>query len=112
MSPMLNSPSLAWSASSGMRVCHVALCHIGLAGTTVDGIPTTGIDPALLSVTKAFIPSPQSISRTPVRTNITDNHFAGMKPHADPNLRKALFTQLSIDSQHPPLHRDCCVECI
>ena len=69
MSPMLNSPSPAWSASSGIRVCNVALCHIGLAGTTVDGIPTTGIDPALLSVTKAFIPSPQSISRTPVRTN-------------------------------------------
>ena len=68
MSPMLNSPSRAWSASSGNRVCDVAPCHIGLAGRTVDGIPTTGIDPALMSVTRAFIPSPQSISRTPVRT--------------------------------------------
>jgi hypothetical protein len=34
----------------------------------VDGIPITGIDPALVSVARAFIPSPQSISRTPVRT--------------------------------------------
>jgi hypothetical protein len=68
MSPMLNSPSHAWSANSGNRVCNVAPCHIGLAGRTVDGIPITGIDPALMSVTRAFIPSPQSISRTPVRT--------------------------------------------
>jgi|KBSSwiStaDraftv2_1062776.scaffolds.fasta_scaffold202585_1 hypothetical protein len=68
MSPMLNSPSPAWSARSGNCVCTVAPCHIGLAGRTVDGIPTTGIDPALLSVTRAFIPSPQSMSRTPVRT--------------------------------------------
>ena len=67
MSPMLNSPSLAWSASSGNCVCNVAPCHSGLAGCTVGGIPTTGIDPAFLSVTRAFIPSPQSISRTPVR---------------------------------------------
>jgi hypothetical protein len=35
----------------------------------VDGIPTTGIDPELVSVTRAFMPNPQSISRTPVRTN-------------------------------------------
>ena len=68
MSPMLNSPSRAWSARSGNRVRNVAPCHIGLAGRNVDGIPTTGIDPALVSVTRAFIPSPQSISSTPVRT--------------------------------------------
>jgi hypothetical protein len=68
MSPMLNSPSRAWSASSGKRVCNVAPCHIGLAGRTEGGIPITGMDPALVSVTRAFIPSPQSISRTPVRT--------------------------------------------
>ena len=67
MSPMLNIPSLAWSASSGNCVCNVAPFHSGLAGRTMGGIPTTGIDPAFLSVTRAFIPSPQSISRTPVR---------------------------------------------
>lgn len=69
MSPTLNNPSCAWSASSCRRVCEVAACHIVLTGRTVDGIPTTGIDPALASVTKAFIPSPHSIKRTPVRTN-------------------------------------------
>jgi hypothetical protein len=68
MSPMLNSPSCAWSANSGNRVCKVPPCHIGLAGCTEDGIPITGIDPALVFVTRAFIPSPQSISKTPVRT--------------------------------------------
>jgi hypothetical protein len=68
MSPMLNSPSRAWSANSGNRVCKVPPCHIGLAGCTEDGIPITGIDPALVFVTRAFIPSPQSISKTPVRT--------------------------------------------
>ena len=40
----------------------------------MDGIPTTGIDPALVSVTRAFIPSPQSISRTPVRTKEIEPH--------------------------------------
>jgi hypothetical protein len=49
MSPMLNSPSRAWSANNGNRGCNVAPCHIGLAGRTVDGIPITGIDPALVS---------------------------------------------------------------
>ena len=68
MSPTLNNPSRAWSANSGNRVRNVAPCHIGLAGCTEDGIPITGIDPAFVSVTRAFIPSPQSISRTPTRT--------------------------------------------
>jgi hypothetical protein len=49
-------------------VREVAGCHITLTGRSEDGIPTTGIDPALASVTSAFIPSPHSISRTPVRT--------------------------------------------
>jgi hypothetical protein len=66
MSPTLNSASRDWSAKNGSRVFGVAACHIGLTGRTVDGIPTTGIDPALASVTRAFIPSPQSISRTPL----------------------------------------------
>ena len=66
---MLNRPSPAWSASRGNCVCKVAPFHIGLAGRTVAGIPTTGIDRALLSVTRAFIARPQSMSRTPVRTH-------------------------------------------
>ena len=73
MSPMLNIPSRAWSTNNGNRVCDVAPCHIGLAGRTVGGIPITGIDPALVSVASAFIPRPQSISRTPARTNGRSN---------------------------------------
>jgi hypothetical protein len=67
-SPMLNSPRRAWSAKRGSRVFSVAARHIGLAGRSVEGIPTTGIVPALASVTRAFSISPQRISRTPVRT--------------------------------------------
>jgi hypothetical protein len=99
MSPTLNSPSRAWSAKNGNRVCHVAPCHIGLAGCTEDSIPITGIDPALVSITRAFIPSPQSISRTPTRTTrdrtarntshriAHDAHsqIAGCSIHATPN---------------------------
>jgi hypothetical protein len=51
-----------------VRVLDFAPCHIGPVGCTEDGIPITGIDPALVSITRVFIPSPQSISRTPVRT--------------------------------------------
>jgi hypothetical protein len=67
-SPMLNSPRRAWSARNGNRVCDVAARHIGLAGCSLEGMPTTGIVPALASVTRAFSISPQSISRTPART--------------------------------------------
>jgi hypothetical protein len=67
-SPTLNSPSRAWSARNGSRVFCVAARHIGLAGCSVDGIPTTGIVPALASVTRASSISPHSISRTPART--------------------------------------------
>jgi hypothetical protein len=74
MSPTLNNPSRAWSAKSGNRVCNVAPCHLGLAGCTEDGIPITDIDPALVSITRAFIPGPQSISRTPARTPEIEPH--------------------------------------
>jgi len=67
-SPTLNSPSRAWSASKGNRVFDVATRHIGLTGRSVDGIPTTGIAPAFASVTRAFRTNPQSISKTPIRT--------------------------------------------
>ena len=67
-SPTLNSPSRAWSARNGSRVFDVAARHIGLAGCSVEDIPTTGILPTLASVTRAFSISPESISRTPIRT--------------------------------------------
>jgi len=66
-SPTLKRPSRAWSASKAKRVCAVAACHIGLTGRRVDGIPTTGMVPALASVTSAFIARPQIIMRTPAR---------------------------------------------
>ena len=66
-SPTLKRPSRAWSASKANRVCAVAACHIGLTGRRVDGIPTTGMVPALASVTSAFIARPQIIMRTPAR---------------------------------------------
>jgi len=67
-SPTLNRPRCAWSARNGNRVCDVAARHMELAGWTVEGMPTTGILPALASVTRAFSISPESISRTPART--------------------------------------------
>jgi hypothetical protein len=66
-SPTLKSPSRAWSARNGSRVFEVAARHSGLAGCSLEGIPTTGIVPAFASVTRAFSISPQSISRTPAR---------------------------------------------
>ena len=69
MSPTLNSPSSAWSAKIGSRVFEVAGCHIGLTGRKVDGIPTTGIAPAFVSVTTALSINPHSIKRMPQRTN-------------------------------------------
>jgi hypothetical protein len=66
---MLKSPSRAWSAKYGSRVFDVAARHIGLTGCTVEGIPTTGIVPALAAVTSPFSMSPQSTSRTPARTH-------------------------------------------
>ena len=66
-SPMLNSPSRAWSARNGSRVFDVAARHIGLAGSRVEGIPTTGIVPSLAAVTRPFSISPPSTSRTPAR---------------------------------------------
>jgi hypothetical protein len=68
-SPTLNSPSRAWSARNGSRVFDVAARHIGLTGCIVEGIPTTGIAPALAVVTRPFSISPQSTSRTPARTH-------------------------------------------
>ncbi|MGC2183796.1 MAG: hypothetical protein WA637_10980, partial [Terriglobales bacterium] len=53
--------------SKDNRVWAVAACHIGLTGRNDEGIPTTGIVPAFASVTNAFMPSPQIISRTPAR---------------------------------------------
>ncbi len=67
-SPTLNKPSRAWSARNGSRVVEVAARHIGPAGCSAEGIPTTGIAPALASVTRAFSASPHSMSRTPART--------------------------------------------
>jgi hypothetical protein len=67
-SPILNSPSLAWSARNDSRVFGVAAPHIGPEGRNVAGIPTTGITPALASVTTAFNISPKSMRRTPTRT--------------------------------------------
>jgi hypothetical protein len=67
-SPILNSPSLAWSARNDSRVLGVAAPHIGPEGRKVAGIPTTGITPALASVTTAFNISPKSMRRTPTRT--------------------------------------------
>lgn len=64
---MLNSPSRAWSARNGSRVFDVAARHIGPAGRMVEGIPTTGIVPALAAVTRPFSISPPSTSRTPAR---------------------------------------------
>src|SRR5256885_8043815 len=50
------------------------------------------------------------VFRTSIRTDVTDNHFAGMKSHSDSDLLKALVTQLSIYSQQPPLHCDRGIE--
>jgi hypothetical protein len=64
-SPTLNSPSSTWSVRKTSRVFGVAARHIGLAGCSVEGMPTTGIAPAFASVTSAFSISPHSIRTTP-----------------------------------------------
>jgi hypothetical protein len=86
-SPTLNSPSRAWSARNSSRVFDVAARHIGLAGCSVEGIPTTGIVPALASITRVLSVSPQSISRTPARTQgdritRTTNHRIAQDSHS------------------------------
>src|ERR1043165_4957585 len=45
------------------------------------------------------------VFRTPLRTDITDNHFAGVQAHADTDFRKSFLAKLAIDAQHSPLHR-------
>jgi len=67
-SPTLNRPRRAWSARNGNRVWDVAARHNGLLGCSVERKPTTGIVPALASVTRAFRISPESISKAPART--------------------------------------------
>src|SRR5215472_10466356 len=69
MSPILNRASRAWSARNGSRVLSVAARHTGLIGRCVDGIPTTGITPALAVVTKVFKVNPLSMSKAPVRAH-------------------------------------------
>jgi hypothetical protein len=86
-SPTLNSPRRAWSARNGNRVCDVAARHIGLAGCSLEGMPTTGIVPALAWVTRAFSISPQSISRTPAlaqcdRTARSTSHRIAQDSHS------------------------------
>src|ERR1044072_1109474 len=48
----------------------------------------------------------RGVFRTSLRTDVTDDHFAGVKSHADTDLRKSFVVQFAIDSQHATLHRD------